>query len=232
MIPPNGRWWTGCHDRRAHALLLDTQDLAAHTDSLSLECPARVKLLGTEWLAGHWIARGQVPLTERDLEDLPEAGRRVLAEHVGKPVCGLASLLGLLPDMDGYRPSAAFVAQQAAALVVGALIARQTKVVTGLVRDVEYDALFGPHPDMTVGRRPRAACQCQTDGDLIEEVRALRGRSSPQQVGPHGTVLGRRPLLLGEFLGRVPAGDGRCQDKSEYTYPAVCAMNEKRVRIE
>ncbi|GLZ32032.1 hypothetical protein Lesp02_42200 [Lentzea sp. NBRC 105346] len=133
-------------------------------------------------LAMNRIARGQLPLSERDLDGLSETGKRILAPHVGKPVCGLASLLGLVPDSrDDYRPSAAFVAQQAAALVVGALIARQTGTLTGAVRDVEYDALYGPYLHMIASRRPRPACACASNKDLIEQVREVRSSLIPRR---------------------------------------------------
>jgi molybdopterin/thiamine biosynthesis adenylyltransferase len=121
------------------------------------------------------IARGDRPLTEHDLHDLSREGRELLQVHVGRPVCGLSRLLGLttVGSDASYRPSAAFVAQQAACIMVGALIAR-THLRDLPIRQVEYDALFGPRPDMVDGRRPRPGCYCQTHIDLIEEVRARR----------------------------------------------------------
>jgi hypothetical protein len=90
-------------------------------------------------------------------------------------VCGLSNLLtSTTSDADGYRPSATFVAQQAAALAVGALIARSTGLTGGPPRHVEYDARFGPGPDMTVTRCPRRDCGCQTDKDLIAQIRHRR----------------------------------------------------------
>lgn len=88
------------------------------------------------------IARGDDPLTAADIRDLAPDQRERLLAHLGKPVCGLGRLLGLAPGAeDGYRPSAAFVAQQAACLVVGGLLARTTGLITGAMRDLEYDAL-------------------------------------------------------------------------------------------
>lgn len=127
------------------------------------------------------IARGQEPLTEADLEHLSDAGRRLLEPHLGRPVCGLARLLGLVSDVDDFRPSAAFVAQQAAVLLVGALIARQAGVTADVMRDVEYDALYGPGPDMVVVRRPRPDCDCQRNGYLVERVRSDRRAGQPAQ---------------------------------------------------
>jgi hypothetical protein len=123
------------------------------------------------------IARGQDPLTESDLDNLPTGAREILSPHLGKPVCGLASLIGLVPHAgDAYQPSAAFVAQQAAALVVGALIARRTGVITSAMRDIEYDARYGPHPDTTSHRRSRADCACRTDPQLVNDIRDVRHR--------------------------------------------------------
>jgi molybdopterin/thiamine biosynthesis adenylyltransferase len=136
---------------------------------------AESRLHRTTGLPMERIARGQSPLTEDDLLDLPEAGRRALAPHLGKPVCGLASLLGLIPDNDDdYRPSAVFVAQQAAALIIGALIARHTATIIGDMRDIEYDTLYGPNDDLTSPREPRTDCACQTDTTLINDIRTTR----------------------------------------------------------
>jgi molybdopterin/thiamine biosynthesis adenylyltransferase len=115
------------------------------------------------------LADGDHVLSTEDLERLPAEGVRLLTPHVGKPTCGLARTLGLTGVEDSYRPSAAFVSQQAAALVVGALIARSSGIA-GRLRDLEYDALFGPDNSMVDYRRPDARCSCQTDSAIIERV--------------------------------------------------------------
>ena len=128
------------------------------------------------------IARGDQPLTEDDLRDLTPQQRQLLKRHIGKPVCGLGRLLGLtiVDGGDSYQPSAAFVAQQAASLVVGALIARTRPGASVTIRQVEYDTLVGPSPHMTDTRRSRPHCYCQTNGDVIQMVRAHRaGRIHP-----------------------------------------------------
>ena len=121
------------------------------------------------------IARGDQPLTSADLANLAPDHQAKLRPHLGKPVCGLSRIHALTgrPD-DDYRPSASFVAQQAACLVIGASIARTTGISTGPMRRVEYDARFGPRPDMTDTRRPKPACTCQVDADLIALVRNQR----------------------------------------------------------
>ncbi|WP_166680279.1 ThiF family adenylyltransferase [Kribbella sp. VKM Ac-2566] len=122
------------------------------------------------------IARGDDPLTEDDLRGRSPDERRRLRPHLGRPVCGLARLIGLTAD-DGpvdFRPSAAFVAQQVASLMIGALIARSRTTNLGTTRQVEYDTLYGPHPDMVDGRRPHAGCYCQTSASVIEAVRQQR----------------------------------------------------------
>jgi hypothetical protein len=115
------------------------------------------------------LADGDHVLSTDDLEHLPAEGVRLLTPHVGKPICGLARTLGLTGVEDSYLPSAAFVSQQAAALAVGALIARSSGVA-GRLRDLEYDALFGPDKSMVDYRRPDASCSCQTDSASIERV--------------------------------------------------------------
>ena len=124
------------------------------------------------------IAKGDSPLTQADLDALPSTSRALLRPHLGKPVCGLSNLLALSPSAtDGYRPSAAFVAQQAASLVIGALIARTTAKAVSPPRHIEYDARFGPNEAMADDRKPRPGCDCQTDQGLIQQIR--RRRAAP-----------------------------------------------------
>ncbi|MHC3471545.1 ThiF family adenylyltransferase [Streptomyces sp. 7R007] len=122
------------------------------------------------------IARGQEPLTERDLDCLGAQQRKLVRQFLGRPVCGLinsAELTGRTDD--GFRPSAAFVAQQAACLVVGAWIARSTGLVSGPPRRIEYDTRFGPRPDQMIDRRlPTPGCVCQKDAGLINRIREAR----------------------------------------------------------
>jgi molybdopterin/thiamine biosynthesis adenylyltransferase len=122
------------------------------------------------------IARGQEPLTERDLERLDNQQRELVRQFLGRPVCGLinsAELTGRTDD--GFRPSAAFVAQQAACLVVGAWIARSTGLVSGPPRRIEYDTRFGPRPDQMIDHRlPTPGCVCQKDAGLISRIRGAR----------------------------------------------------------
>lgn len=120
------------------------------------------------------LARGTEELTKEELdalEGLTPEDRAILEHEVGKGVCGLGKALGLVGDDNGFNPSAAFVAQQAAALVVGALIRRGTSMRPTYV---QYDALFGPYGDMTLHRNPRADCRCQTDLELHGAVRSHR----------------------------------------------------------
>lgn len=121
------------------------------------------------------IAHGDQPLTAADLADLSADQKSKLQPHLGKPVCGLSRLRTLTGYTDDdFRPSASFVAQQAACLIIGALIARTTGAVTGPMRRAEYDTRFGPRSDMTDTRRPTPTCTCQTDTNLIALIRKER----------------------------------------------------------
>jgi hypothetical protein len=121
------------------------------------------------------IARGDRPLSSADLAERTSKEQARLAPYLGQPICGLSRISALTGRADDFRPSAAFVAQQAACLVVGALIARTTGHVTGPLRRAEYDTRFGPRPDMTDNRRPNPTCTCQTDSNLTTEIRTHRG---------------------------------------------------------
>ncbi|QGX08836.1 hypothetical protein EEW87_17680 (plasmid) [Janibacter melonis] len=121
------------------------------------------------------ISRGQDPLTPQELDELgqlSEKDRAILETQVGKAVCGLGKALGLVGQADDFNPSAAFVAQQAAALVVGSLIRGG---LGAQARSVQYDALFGPRDEMTMARSPQPDCRCQTQRSLHEQVRSYRG---------------------------------------------------------
>lgn len=118
------------------------------------------------------VATGDA-LSADDMDGLDPEQRALLADHVGKPICGLGRALGLTGTASGYAPSAAFVAQQAAALVVGAWLRRRAEPALA-VRDIEYDALYGPVSGMLQPRFARSCCRCQTDGDLVARIRQER----------------------------------------------------------
>jgi len=130
------------------------------------------------------IARGDEPITEADLRDLTPEQRERLQQYLGRPVCGLGRLLGLttVDGDDSYQPSAAFVAQQAASLMVGALIARTRAGSPMPIRQIQYDTLYGPQPDMVDGRRPRPDCYCQTRADIIQAVRTQRAITGKRRL--------------------------------------------------
>lgn len=121
------------------------------------------------------IAHGDQQLTSAHLAARTPEHQALLAPHLGKPICGLSRISALTGRFEDYRPSAAFVAQQAACLVVGAMIARTSGQTTGRMRRVEYDTRFGPRPDMIDARRPNPTCTCQTESDLISQIRTQRG---------------------------------------------------------
>ncbi|TDD87335.1 hypothetical protein E1293_07985 [Actinomadura darangshiensis] len=129
------------------------------------------------------IAQGDSLLNSLDLAGLSAHGRQLLARHLGQPICGLSKIIVSI-DEGTYRPSAAFVAQQAAVLVIGALIARTTGCTAG-PRHTEYDALFGPYDDMTTFRLPQKDCDCQTHSEIIMQVRSLRSQAAPVRAGDH-----------------------------------------------
>ena len=120
------------------------------------------------------LARGTDKFTADELtalDNLTPEDCAILKNHVGKDICGLGKAFGLIGENNGFNPSAAFVAQQAAALVVGALIRGGASTPAN---NVQYDALFGPYDDMTLDRNPRAGCRCQTELDIHQDVRAHR----------------------------------------------------------
>jgi hypothetical protein len=129
------------------------------------------------------IARGDIELTAEHLADLRVEQRERLALQIGKPICGLASALGLTGDPgDDYRPSVPFVSQQAACLGVGRLVANLVGI-RGLPNVVQYDTMVGPHAMTRMDRRPRPGCYCQTRSSTIKVVRSTRMRASTGVVG-------------------------------------------------
>lgn len=119
------------------------------------------------------LARGDDPLTESDLEPLSDEQRALLRAHLGQPVCGLASAVGLTDvDDHGYMPSVPFVSQMAACLAVGRLLA----LLMGLDAAsnwFQFDALHGPTSEPELWK-PSPSCQCQTHSHVVERIRAAR----------------------------------------------------------
>lgn len=120
------------------------------------------------------IIRGD-KLTDDDLTPLSPDQRDRLAAYVNKPICGLVRQLNIGGDVT-FRPSAVFVAQQAAALVVGALLRSLSNTDTGPspTRFVQFDALLGPREGHTDTRRAAGGCVCQRDAQIIRQVRDRR----------------------------------------------------------
>ncbi|MGN6606092.1 MAG: ThiF family adenylyltransferase [Jatrophihabitans sp.] len=148
--------------------------LRCYYPNLSTTASVERKLADHTGLPIARVAAGDL-LTEEDIAPLSADQQDLLAPYLRTPICGLARSLGLTGSESEYDPSAAFVAQQAAALVVGAWL-RRTNGAQGELRDVEYDALFGPVDGMIHSRRPQPGCRCQHDAHLISRVRAERQR--------------------------------------------------------
>lgn len=129
------------------------------------------------------VMRGDVDLGEQHLPDLTSEQRELLAPFVGKPICGLASALGLTGDSaDTYRPSVPFVSQQAACLGIGRLIASLTGV-RDLPNAVQYNALIGPQSMTQLHRGPTPGCYCEQRASTITIVRDTRRARTADTVG-------------------------------------------------
>ena len=137
--------------------------------------PAAADLSDLTGLPRELLVQGEHILSEADLVGVSPAHRTQLASQVGKPVCGLASALGLtaLPD-EGYQPAVPFVALSASALVVARLVAQSTGVEPA-ANFVQYDALVGPICRTVEVRQPRGSCDCVTHATIVRRVRDLRG---------------------------------------------------------
>lgn len=129
-------------------------------------------------IPGELLRNGADPVTDELIASAAPELREKIRQHRGERICALARLLNLDGQLEDYRPSASFVAQLAACLVVGSLIATLQGVERDDVREVEYDALYGWNEDAAQGRRPTSTCECQVDRDLIAEVRRRRGAGS------------------------------------------------------
>lgn len=115
------------------------------------------------------LGRGDDLLRREEIEHLSAAQQELLRPHVGKPVCGLASALGLVGVDDGYAP---------AVLATGRLIAIKLGMAVP-PNFIEYDALIGPRPDALENRFANPGCFCRVRAPLIARVRAERSRSTP-----------------------------------------------------
>ncbi|MDQ6613308.1 MAG: hypothetical protein M3083_00695 [Actinomycetota bacterium] len=112
------------------------------------------------------------------VDQLPADQQEQIRPLVGTRRCSLAQALGLSElDPDKYQPAIPFVAQQAACLAVGRLVALLTSVAT-TVTQFQYDVLRGPdlaHADRLAAR---PSCYCQQQADRIEQIRRLRGAAA------------------------------------------------------
>lgn len=77
------------HDRRAHGLMLENQDLATRMENVPLECLTRVRLLRMDWLAGRWagldgqydaLCRAYPDVRQADLDRVLYQGHLALAQ--------------------------------------------------------------------------------------------------------------------------------------------------------
>lgn len=131
------------------------------------------------------LGRGDDPLLEEDIRHLDAERQDLLRPHLGTLVCGLANSLGLVGDGTGYQPAVPFIAQQAACLAVGRLLAVKLGK-TSLPNFVQYDGLIGPRPDCLELRHPAPTCYCQARESIIHQVRTKRG-----QLRAHASSAGR-----------------------------------------
>jgi hypothetical protein len=115
------------------------------------------------------------PLELEAILNLPPEQRSRLEPLVGTPRCGLASAFGWSSlDSGGYQPSIPFVAQQAACLAIGRLVAHLTAVST-VQTEVLYDTLLGPGQLHVEALRSNPDCYCQVHAQRIEAIRRSRG---------------------------------------------------------
>jgi hypothetical protein len=123
------------------------------------------------------LAQGDDLLREEDLHTLGHDQQRLLRQHVGRKICGLANALGLtnLPATDGFQPSVPFVSLQSSCLIVGRLVAAALGVRPN-ANFIQYDALFGPVMATVEQRRPLHSCYCQQRKSTISTVRDRRFR--------------------------------------------------------
>jgi hypothetical protein len=155
------------------------------TDSSGISAAER--LAEVTGLSVERAMRGNDPLTQEDLAQLTAAQQKMLAPHLGEPVCGLAKAIGLTGlSADGYQPSIPFVSLQAACLAVGRLIASQLNLRPP-GNFVQYDGLIGPQAATIEEMRQRPNCVCATRVTAIEQVRHDRRMATAAQPHPrHG----------------------------------------------
>jgi len=135
---------------------------------------AITKLAEATGLDASFLREGR-QVTESQLTGLPPDKRLMLESQLGQQVCGLASAVGLsdLPS-EHFRPAIPFVAQQAACLGVGRLIARWGGAER-LPNLFQYDVLLGPTAICGEHVHPTLGCHCQTRRDIIRKLQSERG---------------------------------------------------------
>jgi hypothetical protein len=158
-------------------------DVVAHGNNACLRClfPVRTggpssleRLVTATGLPANLLRYGDQHLTQAHVDALPPERRAQLQGEVGKPVCGLATAVGLTQlSADDYQPSVPFVSQQAACLMVGGLLANILRI-EHQPRFVQYDALIGPQALTEENRLPSPTCVCQQRNHIISAIRQKR----------------------------------------------------------
>ncbi len=125
-------------------------------------------------------------LDAETVAQLPEHQRNRLRPLIGTPRCSLAQALGLTQlNPDGYQPAVPFVAQQAACLAVGRLVAHLSALDVD-VTQFQYDVLRGSDLAHAEQLAPQPDCYCQQHATRIDKVRAVRGQQAHRSVPPRG----------------------------------------------
>jgi len=142
------------------------------------EVSAMTQLIELTGLSRDDLTAGSRLVTEYDVERAKPEIRSRMRRAVGMPVCGLGRAIGIAEGgEDDYRPSIPFVAQQAACLGVGRLIAHLHGLAgnTGLPTNlVQYDTLLGPTQLSALRLKPREDCYSVIRRPIIEQVRMER----------------------------------------------------------
>ena len=137
---------------------------------------AAEQLAAATGLEAELLRHGDQLLLAEHLDRLGAKQRQRLAPHVGRPICGLAKVVGLTDlRSDDYRPSVPFVSQQAACLAVGRLLADQLGIADRATF-MQYDALIGPDLATAEHRVPDPGCYCQKHAAIVQRLKAARSR--------------------------------------------------------
>jgi molybdopterin/thiamine biosynthesis adenylyltransferase len=139
---------------------------------------SRVTAESATGLPSERLANQNDLLTEDDIQAAAEDKRPWLKQNVGKVKCSVVSEAVAraiaIESIEGFEPSAPFVACASAAMVMTELVRHAAGEESPIDPRFQFDLLAGPHNGLDFGRGRSQTCECVVRRPIIEALRAKR----------------------------------------------------------